>query len=187
MRPTKNTAPRGAKKAAAPPMDEAAMRAMWQEAMTPADGHRRLEPMIGSWNAKMTFWMAPGTPPQSSEGTSEHRWVLGGRYLEQAYTGTSMGMPFEGLGYTGYDNCRRKYVGTWMDNFGTGIMFTTGVGKPSDTEITSESDMVEPSGRQVHFTCKARIQDHDHHSFEMWTKAPNGRRYRTMLVEYTRR
>lgn len=168
-------------------MDHDAMMAAWQKAMTPAAGHRRLEPMIGSWSAKTTFVMAPGAPPQVSEGMSEHRWALGGRYLEQIYTGTSMGMPFEGLGYTGFDNGRNRYIGCWMDTFGTGIMASLGVGKPTDETIEFETEAHEPSGKPIRFWNKIRFQDRDHHSYEMWTKAPNGRRYRNMLVEYTRK
>jgi hypothetical protein len=105
------------------------MMAAWEKVMHPSEGHRRLEPMVGTWKAKTTFTMTPGAPPSVEENTSEHRLVLGGRFLEQRYTGTAMGMPFEGIGYTGYDNVQKKYVGTWMDNFGTGVM-QRGIGRP---------------------------------------------------------
>lgn len=162
------------------------MMAAWQKAMTPSLGHRRLEPLVGSWHARTSFTMALGAPPDVSEGTSEHRWVLGGRYLEQVYKGQSMGMPFEGIGYTGYDNTQGRYLGTWMDSFGTGFMTSVGVGRPKDDAIAFATEAHDPSGRVVRFESKIRIQDHDHHSYEMWTKAPNSRRYRQMLVEYTR-
>ena len=142
--------------------------------------------MVGIFNTKTTFVMAPGAAPAESEGRSEHKWVLGARYLEQSYQGTSMGMPFEGLGYTGYDNIQRKYVGTWMDSFGTGFMNSVGVGRPSDQTMEFESEVFDPSGKRQKFWSKLRVQDRDHHTYEMWTKAPNGKKYRTMLVEYTR-
>lgn len=175
------------KRRGAPPMDADAMMAAWAKASTPAEGHRRLEPMVGSWTTRTTFVMEPGAPPDMSEGTSEHRWVLGGRYLQQIYKGTSMGMPFEGIGYTGYDNVQKKYVGTWMDSFGTGLMDSVGVGRPKDDRIEFESHSHQPSGECVHFWSTIRIQDRDHHTYEMATTAPNGRRFRMMLVEYTRR
>ncbi len=174
------------KKRAAPAMDPEAAMAAWQKSMTPSAGHQRLEPMVGTWTTRTTFTMAPGAPPEASEGVSEHRWVLGGRYLEQVYKGTSMGMPFEGIGFTGYDNVRKKYVGTWMDSFGTGIMSSVGVGKPSDKKIDFDAESFDPSGKRVRFQCQVRIEDHDHHVYEMWTKAPNGRRFRMMKVEYAR-
>jgi hypothetical protein len=74
-----------------------------------------------------------------------------------------------------------------MDTFGTGLMNSIGTGKPTDSVIDSEAEVIDPSGKPMRFWCKVRIQDRDHHSYEMWTKAPNGRRFRTMLIEYTRR
>lgn len=176
-----------ATKKAPPAMDQEAMMAAWQKAMNPSDGHRRLDPLVGSFRAKTTFTMMPGAPPDLSEATSEHRWVLGGRYLEQVYKGTSMGMPFEGRGYTAYDNVQKKYLGVWMDTFGTGLMTSVGVGKPTDREIRMDSEAIDPSGAKVHFDAIIRIEDRDHHTFEMWTKGPDGKRFRQMLVEYTRK
>jgi hypothetical protein len=172
---------------AAPAQDHEAMMAAWQEAMTPGDGHRRLEPLVGSWTARTTYTMGSGTPEEVSEGTSEHRLVLGGRYLEQSYRSTFSGMLYEGLGYTGYDNLRRTYVGTWMDTFGTGIMTSVGTGRPNDRAIDTIAESFRVGGKRVLTECKLRIADRDHHTFEMWEKAPNGRRYRAMRIEYTRR
>src|SRR6187549_847720 len=76
--------------------------------------------------AKITTWMSPGAPPQESTGTSENKWVLGGRFVQQSHEGNFMGQPFSGVGYTGYDNFKKKYVGTWMDTMGTMIMVSQG-------------------------------------------------------------
>jgi hypothetical protein len=179
----KKPARKPARKAA---MDPEAMMAAWQRSMTPSEGHRRLDVLVGSWRAKTTFTMAPGAPPDVSEGTSENRWILGGRYLEQAYTGSSLGMPFEGLGYTAYDNVRKNYFGVWMDSFGTGLMTSVGVGKARNDLMKSVAEAIEPSGKSIRFDCAIRVKDRDHHTYEMWTKAPNGKRYCSMRVEYTR-
>lgn len=167
-------------------MSEEAMMAQWHAAMTPAANHARLTPMVGTWRATTTFTMAPGAPPQVHEGASVNRFVLGGRYLEQTYKGTSQGMPFEGIGYTGYDNVQQRYVGMWMDTLGTGLMSSVGVGRPTDERIDSVAEAIEPSGNKKVFETIVRIKNHGHHSYEMWTKDPNGKNYRVMLVEYER-
>jgi hypothetical protein len=177
---------KGKKPAAKKGMSEAEMMAQWQTAMTPAAGHKRLEPLVGTFRARTEFVMAPGTPPQIHEGTSQNRLVLGGRFLEQAYSGTAMGMPFEGIGYTGYDNASQRYVGSWMDTFGTGLMLSVGVGRPSDSKIAFATEAIEPSGKKILFDASITVKDRDHHSYEMWTKAPNGKRYRNMIVTYER-
>lgn len=174
-------------KKSAPAMDQEAMMAAWEKVMHPSEGHRRLEPMVGTWKAKTTFTMTPGAPPSVEENTSEHRLVLGGRFLEQRYTGTAMGMPFEGIGYTGYDNIQKKYVGTWMDNFGTGVMNSVGVGRPTEKAMNFLAEAIELTGKRAKFECKVKVQDNDHHTYEMWAKTPSGRRYRSMIIEYTRK
>ena len=37
-----------------------------------------------------------------------------------------MGMSFEGMGVTGYDNLKGKYDTIWMDNMASGMMHGTG-------------------------------------------------------------
>jgi hypothetical protein len=166
--------------------DEQAQMEAWQRTMTPGPGHARFEPMVGTWTAKTTMTMGPGAPKMVSEGVSDHRLILGGRYLEQHYRGTAMGMPFEGRGYTAYDNARGRYVGTWMDTFGTGMMHSVGSGKPSAKRMDFEAESHDPSGKRMKFDCALKVRDKDHHTYEMWTKAPGGKRYRCMLIEYTR-
>ena len=55
-------------------------------------------------------------------------------------------MAFQGIGYTGYDNARNRYVGNWMDTFSTGIMTSLGVGKPSDRTMDFEAEAHQPGG-----------------------------------------
>lgn len=167
-------------------MDQAAMMEAWMKASTPSEAHQRLDAIVGKFRARTTFVMAPGDPEQTSDATSDHAWVLGGRFVEQRYKGASMGMPFEGLGYTGYDNVQKQYIGVWMDTFGTGLMPSAGVGRPSAKEIKFLAHAVDPTGRKLKFETSVKIKDRDHHTFEMWTFTPGGKRFRTMIAEYTR-
>ena len=182
---TMKKAARPKKKAASKSNNMEQMMAQWQKAMTPAEGHKRLEPIVGSFKAKATFVMEPGGEAQKSDATSEHRWILDGRFVEQEYNGTTMGMPFQGRGYTGYDNVKKKYVGTWMDSFSTGVMNFTST-KISPKQITSVAESLDPSGKKMVFDTILSIKDKNRHTYEMWTKAKNGKKFRTMLIEYTR-
>src|SRR6185295_18628018 len=95
-----------------------------------------LDALVGNWTTHVKWWMAPGAPAQESDGTAQMSWAFGGRYLHEADTGTAMGMPFEGMGVTGYDNLKKKYVGSWIDSMGTGIMQSEGTYDPSKKTIT---------------------------------------------------
>lgn len=92
----------------------------WQEAATPGEKHRFLNQFVGRWETTTRIWMDPASPMEST-GSAEFSWVLGGRFLQQDYSGSMMGTPFKGVGHTGYDNLRAMYVGTWMDEMATGI------------------------------------------------------------------
>src|SRR5215208_3223606 len=76
--------------------EKAAMEA-WQKFATPSEAHQKLSGMVGTWDAEVTSWMSPGAPPMKSKGTSVSRLVMGGRWIEQKFTGDMMGQPFEGL------------------------------------------------------------------------------------------
>ncbi len=170
-----------------PSAGEAAMMEAMMKAATPGAAHKKLEGMVGSWNTKATFWGAPGAPPSTMEGTSENRWVMGGRYLEQRFSGSFSGMPFEGLGYTGYDNVRKEYWGTWMDNMSTGMMMTTGSADADGKTWTFNGTMTDPmTGQEGPVQEKVIVHSNDHHVFEMYALGPDGL-YKTMEIQYTRK
>lgn len=168
-----------------PPMDPAMMEAM-MKAGTPGDAHKNLNALVGSWSTKVTMWMAPGADPMTMDGTSETRWVMGGRYLEERFTGNFMGSPFEGLGYTGYDNVKKQYWGTWMDNMSTGMMMSTGA---YDGKVwTFKGTMPDPmTGKDSTIDQKVTFADADHHTMEMWGPAPDGKIFKSMEITYSRK
>ena len=168
-----------------PAMDAAMMEAM-MKAATPGDAHKSLNAYIGTWNAKVSSWMAPGADPMVMEGVSENKWVMGGRYVEQRFSGNFMGMPFEGVGYTGYDNVKKQYWGTWIDNMSTGMMMTTGKWDGKAWVLTGT--MPDPmTGADMAVTNKLIITDADHHTMEMWTPAPDGKTFKMMEIVYSRK
>ncbi len=178
-------APQKGKKAAAPPDEKAAMEAM-QKAATPGDAHKKLDPLVGTFEAKVIMWIDPSKPPQESTGTAERKWVLGNRYVEEQFEGTFMGQPFSGMGYTGYDNVKKKYVSTWMDTAGTGIMMTTGAAEKSGAMKMSGTVDDPITGKPQKVTMKMNA-DADRQVLEMWGPAPNGKPYKMMEITYTRK
>jgi hypothetical protein len=168
--------------------DEAAMMARWQAYATPGEGHAALKPIAGSWTATVKMWMQPGAPPQESSATSEAKWIMGGRYLQEDVKGTFGGMPFEGRGLTGYDNFKKKYVGTWIDNMGTGIETSEGTYDAATKTLTSASEGLDPmTGKTKKSRDLVRIEGDDKMVREMWTKGPDGKDFKVMEITYTRK
>jgi Protein of unknown function (DUF1579) len=181
----KAAAPAAQKQPAMTPEQKAQMDAM-MKAMTPGDAHKKLDPLVGTFEAKVSMWMAPGAPPEVSTGTSVNAWALGGRFVEQHYTGTAMGQPFSGIGYSGYDNIRKQYVSTWIDTMSTAPMISTGSLEGNVMNSTSSVD--DPvSGKPQKIKEKLTITDKDHHKLEMWSPAPDGKMFKMMEITYNRK
>lgn len=178
------------KKAAAPAMDEKtkAMMAAWEKAGTPGEAHKKLESFVGTWDTKVKSWMQPGGPPEESTGVSENRLVLANRFLEMRYEGSMMGQPFTGIGYTGYDNIKKKYIGSWMDSMGTSMMTSLGdadaSGKVMNFTIKYDDAV---TGKPMTMKEKMTVTDNDHHVMEMWGPAPDGKMFKMMEIAYTRK
>jgi len=169
-----------------PEMDPAAMEAMMKAAM-PGAAHKALDNMIGTWDTKATMWMVPGGDPMVGTGSTENTWILGGRFVEQRFKGDFMGMPFEGRGYTGYDNVKKQYFGTWMDNMGTGMMTSVGTGGSGNT-MTFKATYADPmTGKDTMMDEKVTWTDNDHMTFETWSPGPDGKMFKSMSIEYSRK
>jgi hypothetical protein len=169
-------------------MDEKAMMELWRKMSTPAAPHKKLEPLVGSWTARNTLWIDPSKPPAVTDGTRESRWALGGRYVEDRYEGTLMGQPFSGIGYTGYDNYKKAYVGTWMDTGSTAVMSASGSFDSSGKVLTMTARSDDfTTGKVVTIREKVTIVSNDENLFEMWGPGPDGKEYKVMEIRYTRR
>jgi len=168
--------------------DEKAAMEAWQKAMTPGDGQKKLEPLVGTFDAKVRMWMDPSRPPDDSTGTSVNTWVLGDRFVQTKYEGVFLGEAFNGVGYTGYDNVTKKYEGTWMDTGSTAIMTSTGSIDGAGKVLTMKATTSDPAtGKVTTADQKITIVDNDHHTIEMWGKAPDGKNFRMMEIQYTRK
>lgn len=160
----------------------------WMKYATPGPNHKLLEPFVGSWNVTTTWWEAPGAPPVGWKGTSENMWVLGGRFVQQSVTAEMTGQPFSGIGYTGYDNFKQKFVGTWMDSMGTMVMISSGSADASGKVLTFMAEMDDViSGRSMTMREVIRVVDKNRHTFEMYGPDKSGKEFRTMEIVYTRK
>lgn len=153
-------------------------------AMSPGPQHKQLEAMLGKWNATVKMFPAPGAPPQVSKGVSVNESFLGGRYVQQSFTGEFMGMPFTGMGLTGYDNVRKQYVGMWVDTMSTGMMVTYGTCSPDGKRYEFKGEMPGPDGKMGPVRDVVRVVNDKQHVMEMWTPGPDGKEMMMMEITY---
>ena len=154
----------------------------WMEFSTPGAPHKTLQGMTGKWKYTSKFWHKPDSKPEETSGTSTMKMVMGGRFLEHKTTGKVMGQPFEGLGFTGYNNMTKNYETVWLDNMSTGMMR----GKGSfDTETQTLKDSGEFScpmtkEKEQKYRSEMKIIDKNNMSFSMWSPDENGKEYKGM-------
>ncbi len=163
--------------------DQDAMK-KWMDAMTPGDIQKGMAKMTGDWKYTSKFWMAPGQEPMVSSGTARYDMLLGDRYLHLKVSGNMMGMPFEGIGITGYNNVSKTYESSWIDNFGTGVMYMTGKSDDKGV-ITMTGSMVDPLTGKSQMEKQVLKQDGDKFIMEMYS-TKDGVEIKTMEITYTK-
>ncbi len=167
--------------------DDAAAQKAFMDFMTPGDFHKMLAKADGEWKFDITIWMTPGAPPVKSSGTSVNKMILGGRYQESRESGSFQGMPFEGINTLGYDNARKVFVSSWIDNMGTGIIYLEGKWDPENKSINfmgKETDPITGTERMVKE--KVKWIDDNNQLMEMFT-VQDGKDVKTMEIKLTRK
>lgn len=159
---------------------------MWMKLGQPGEPHEHMAKFAGSFDAAITSYMAPDTPPMESKGKSENTMILGGRILLQKYTGNMMGMPFEGYGLMGFDNYTKEYISIWCDNMSTMIMTMTGTSDESG-KTTMTGTMPDPkTGKDITLKSVSMMKDENTFVFEMYHQDSGGEAFKNMEITYTR-
>jgi len=112
--------------------------------------------------------------------------LLGGRYLQQEYTGRMMEDTFSGINLIGYDNFTKKYVSAWIDTMSTGIYFFEGTAGPDGKTITQENRYDDPVRGPMVWRSVTRIVDADTLEYEMYLVPEDGREEKAMEMTVTR-
>jgi hypothetical protein len=156
----------------------------------PSDVHKMMATWGGDWSAEISTWMDPAAPPMKTMVKTVNKMILGGRYLVSNNTGSMMGMPFEGVSTMGYDNAKKQFVSTWIDNMGTGIMTMTGIWNESTKTIESKGSMVNAeAGDGSEMSCRETMQviDDKTQLMTMYCPGKDGKEMKMMEIRYSRK
>lgn len=160
----------------------------WQEFMTPGAMHKWMATHVGTWEAEVSQWMDPSAPPTKSKATDVVKMSMNGLYQIGEFSTTMMGMPMMGQSTLAYDNAKKKFVMTWIDNLGSGIVFMTGnydeatktlelKGKQTDPMTGTDSDM-----RQVN-----KYIDADSYTMALYGAGMDGKEVKFMEGTFKRK
>ena len=81
----------------------------------PTPEHSWLQKFIGEWTTDSKATMGPDQPPMQCSGTLTSR-EIGGFWVLNEMKGVWAGEPMTGIQTVGYDEGKKKYVGTWVDS-----------------------------------------------------------------------
>jgi len=170
------------------PVDSAAMMKAWEAYMKPGNEHQMLSKSVGNWDVEITFYSPDGSIMSSSPGIkAETKMVLGGRYQHSTYKGDMDGMPFEGMNTLAFDNSRKVYISTWIDNMGTGLMYAEGNFVESKKQMTFKGTATDAaSGKQIPFREVFTMIDDNNQLMEMYD-TKDGKESKTMSIKLVKK
>lgn len=152
----------------------AAMEAM-MAAGAVGEHHEYLAAMLGTWEGVFKMRMAPDAPMMEFPSVAKREWVLDGRFLREVVTSSMDGQPFEGLGYTGYNNTDQRYEAIWMDNMSTCIYSSHGDYDAKTHILRVYGTRRDPaSGRVVTGWSELDMSNPNRHVMKGWETAADG-------------
>lgn len=172
------------------PVDSATMMTNWMAYMQPTAPHDMMKNWDGAWEEEITMWHVPGAPPEVSKASCVNKMIMGGRYQESTTKGNMMGQPFEGMSTTAYDNAKKVFVTTWIDNMGTGMMVLEGPWDEATKTMTLTGNVVDPTagtGKEMKVRQLYKVIDNNNHLMEMYGPGPDGNEFKMMEIKFARK
>ncbi len=172
---------------AAPPMDQAAIEKIMTEYSTPGDMHKWMAKLNGTWEATVIEFMNP-VKPDTSKAINTVNMTLNGLYQTGKFTGKMMGRSFEGQSIMGYDNAKKLFVSTWIDNFSSGITQFTGTYDEKTKTLNLKGHQTDPvSGNDVGIREEMIMIDNDSYLMIMYGTGPDGKEAKFMEGTFKRK
>ena len=175
--------------------DDAELMAKMMELSKLNENHKLLGTLAGSWASSVKMWMDPKGNPMESKGTAVRKAIMGGRYYVCDFTG-QMEMPgadgkpkkmeFKGMSLEGYDNVKQKFVSTWCDIMGTGIVMSEGTYDAGSKTFTYTGSFEAMPGMTIKLRETLKIVDANHHTFEYFEDRGQGE-MKSVEINYTRK
>ncbi len=167
--------------------DGKAMMEAMMKVGAPVAFHAHLKPLAGNWKTVTKHWMQAESEPSVSEGTCEKKMILGGRYLQETFTSSAMGMPFKGVGIIGYDKGKQQYTSVWVDSMTTMMMIDSGTCDASGKVFTFHGELDDPfSGMHKKTRSIMKVINNNKHVFEMFETPDGMKEYKSLEVVYTK-
>jgi len=121
----------------------------WTEYMTPSAIHTLFSNYTGSFKMEITMPMGKGKESSIITVDSEHKMLLGGRFLEMKQQGNMMGMDYQSIITIGFNNTDKKFALTTITNMGTGTLSLFGKWDDKTQSATLLGELTNPVTKNI--------------------------------------
>ncbi|HTN18034.1 MAG TPA: DUF1579 domain-containing protein [Chitinophagaceae bacterium] len=147
--------------------------------------HHYFMEWAGHWREEMKIW--PMTPGKSEpvvtilDRTGMPRGE--GRFLSCDFRGMMNNRIYEAYATYGYDNVKQKFVKTWYDNTGTGILVLEGDFDAKTNTIDFKGTTMDPLTKEkVNIRQLLTMKDPNNHVLEIFIVTKDGKEIKTMEI-----
>ncbi|MBI5836910.1 MAG: DUF1579 domain-containing protein [Candidatus Eisenbacteria bacterium] len=152
----------------------------------PTPEHALLKAELGTWDADIEMAMAPGQPAEHSKGVRTCT-MRGELWLVEDMASTMMGLPFQGLGVTGYDTAKGRFVCVWVDAMGTYVTNMEGSYDKASAALTFWAESPGPDGKMMKWRSVTQSPDANTRVWTAYMPTPDGKEFPGMKITYKRR
>src|SRR5947207_3559888 len=132
-----------------------------EEPPKPGKNHELLKRFDGSWQVHGKFWDETGKSTAEFTFVETGTLCCNGLWLIYTDKGEYQGKPYEGHGTLGYDEHKKKFVGTWVDSMGTSIDIGEGSLDEKGKVFTYVSAVPDADGNSTRYKRVTEIKSDD--------------------------
>ena len=147
--------------------------------------HEFLKQFEGTWETKSEFKM--GEQVMKSKGTETDKLGVGGLFLITDVKSDMDGMAFDAHSIWGYDEHKKKYTGSWVDNMSTAIWPFEGTVDEAGKVFTLTMEGPDPhTEKMIKIKLVHEISGKDARSLTLVMPGPDGKEME-MKINYVRK
>lgn len=160
----------------------------WQDYMTPGAMHKMLSKEVGTWEADVSQWMDPSAPPNKLKATNVVTMSMNGLFQIGNFSTDMMGMPMTGQSIVGYDNAKKIFVSSWIDNLGSGMVRMTGNFDETTKTLHLKGIQTDPmTGNDSEIREEIKWHDENSYTMTMYGAGPDGKEMKFMEGTFKRK
>lgn len=151
--------------------------------MKMTEEHRHLAESVGEYDAHLKVWMAPGTEPMEFTGKATRKAIHGGFFVEETFSSSWMGQPYQGRLIEGFDTVRREFFSIWIDSSGPMASHSRGTVEDGILKMAGTGpDRMTGKPKRTRYEVKALETGH---RMSMWDVTDSGSQ-KTMEITYVK-